>query len=72
MCDEFTALLLLGGFLPNQDCEHAVGVDLVTQIFLFSWITSILMQINSTWIKACDKSAVVMNAALCKAVYLVP
>lgn len=27
--DEFTSVLLLGGFLPTQERQHAVGVDLV-------------------------------------------
>lgn len=45
--DEFTSLLLLGGFLPTQDYEHAVGVDLVIEIFFLPWINSILMEIDS-------------------------
>lgn len=29
MVDEFTSLLLLGGFLATQECQCALGVDIV-------------------------------------------
>jgi len=35
VADEFTSLLLLGAFLPTQDRQCAVGVDLVILNFYF-------------------------------------